>query len=110
MTRGMKNPMKPREPAWPAAVAKAVTINQKSTGRRPKCADNITEMIPPAPTMNWFPDCEWLTTSGEISYSLGNSCVNYYLVQIRHEELLGVVSLLRLQNQGCSTSDTTIIW
>ncbi|KAL8690394.1 MAG: hypothetical protein Q9218_004156, partial [Villophora microphyllina] len=57
-------------PAHHAAVANAMTVNQKKTGNRPKYAANATVKIPPAPIMNKLPTVEWLTESSLMCHSL----------------------------------------
>lgn len=52
------------------AVASASTINQKSTGNRPKYAESATTNGPPAPSINTFPTWEWLTWSSVIFHAL----------------------------------------
>lgn len=66
MIRAPKNDSIVGAPAHHAAVAKEITISQKSTGKRPKKVDSVAAISPPPARLNVAPTREWLTFSTEV--------------------------------------------
>lgn len=66
MIRAPKNDSIVGAPAHQAAVAKEITISQKSTGKRPKKVDSMAAISPPPARLNVAPTREWLTVSTEV--------------------------------------------